>query len=287
MAEMWHYTSDGKPQNAVTIQELKCLASAGTLKPTDMVWTEGMPRWMRANTVKELFPDSASAADAHFTSKEIAAPAASQVDASPAALGTRRYTAQSGTRSVRSPHLENGGSNVMIIASLLVGSMVLLGALGVGIAILLIPSHQPIAEKPVIDPDKDKKDGPLDGKQLKKDGKEPEVKDEPPPKGVLEGNNITLPPSPLILRNGVHELKFRVRGGYAAGINVSVLNKGKGTKFVVSVVKDGDPNFKVESEPGDTPSVQFKLAKTEIVVLRVQNVGTTANSILVTYNVSP
>ena len=68
MAEMWYYTTEGKQMDAVTIQELKRLVRDGTLKPTDMVWKEGMPRWIRASSVTELFPDPTAALDPYFTS---------------------------------------------------------------------------------------------------------------------------------------------------------------------------------------------------------------------------
>jgi hypothetical protein len=55
MADMWHYTSQGKQMEPVTEAELKRLASLGLLRPTDLVWKEGMPDWIRASSAKELF----------------------------------------------------------------------------------------------------------------------------------------------------------------------------------------------------------------------------------------
>src|ERR671924_206222 len=66
MAEMWYYTSEGKQMDPVSIKELKRLVGDGVLKPTDMVWKEGMPRWIRASSVKELFPDPITALDKYF-----------------------------------------------------------------------------------------------------------------------------------------------------------------------------------------------------------------------------
>jgi hypothetical protein len=67
-AEMWFYTCEGKQMDPVSIKELKRLVGDGVLKPTDMVWKEGMARWIRASSVKELFPDPTSALDQFFTS---------------------------------------------------------------------------------------------------------------------------------------------------------------------------------------------------------------------------
>jgi hypothetical protein len=58
MAELWYYTSDGKQMEPVTEPELQRLAASGVLKPSDLVWTEGMPQWIRASTADGLFPDA-------------------------------------------------------------------------------------------------------------------------------------------------------------------------------------------------------------------------------------
>jgi hypothetical protein len=67
MAEMWYYTTEGKQMDPVSIRELQRLVGDGTLKPTDMVWKEGMARWIRASSVKELFPDPIAALDHYFS----------------------------------------------------------------------------------------------------------------------------------------------------------------------------------------------------------------------------
>lgn len=72
MAEQWYYTKNGQPMDPVPLAELKRLASAGDLKPNDLVWKEGMPNWVKASTTKELFADDASAS---ATTAKPAAPA--------------------------------------------------------------------------------------------------------------------------------------------------------------------------------------------------------------------
>ena len=49
MANLWYYTSEGKQMKPVSGAELKQLAASGLLRPTDLVWTEGMPKWVRAS----------------------------------------------------------------------------------------------------------------------------------------------------------------------------------------------------------------------------------------------
>ena len=65
--ELWYYTNEGKQMDAVTMKELKRLVNDGSLKPTDMVWKDGMARWIRASSLTELFPDPMSPLDKYFT----------------------------------------------------------------------------------------------------------------------------------------------------------------------------------------------------------------------------
>jgi len=55
MADLWYYTRDGKAMDPVSEAELKKLAASGDLKPTDLVWKEGMAQWVRAGSAKELY----------------------------------------------------------------------------------------------------------------------------------------------------------------------------------------------------------------------------------------
>lgn len=193
MAEMWYYTTEGKQMDAVAIKELKRLVGDGTLKPTDMVWKEGMPRWIRASSVTELFPDPTSALDQFFTStqeaekKEALAkasgvtapaksgttapmPASSNNGSAPPAQelqGKRRKTSASEAEQDssrpprRRPEAKGGGSSVFIIVGLLIGGLLLLGALvgGVVILIFVIPKGGEPNQPGILDKDK-KKEGP-------------------------------------------------------------------------------------------------------------------------------
>ncbi len=50
MADIWHYTREGKQMDPVSGAELRQLAAEGLLKPTDFVWNESLPAWVRAAT---------------------------------------------------------------------------------------------------------------------------------------------------------------------------------------------------------------------------------------------
>jgi hypothetical protein len=57
MANEWFYTQNGQPApSPISAVELKQLASAGQLQPTDLVWQEGMETWKPASSIKGLFP---------------------------------------------------------------------------------------------------------------------------------------------------------------------------------------------------------------------------------------
>jgi putative ABC transport system ATP-binding protein len=54
----WYY-AQSRPQRLGPFSEpdFRNLATNGQLRPTDMVWLEGTPRWVPAGTVPDLFPD--------------------------------------------------------------------------------------------------------------------------------------------------------------------------------------------------------------------------------------
>lgn len=55
-AKEWHLSQGGKQSGPVTMTDLKGLVGAGTLRPDDLVWKAGLPAWIAASTVQELFP---------------------------------------------------------------------------------------------------------------------------------------------------------------------------------------------------------------------------------------
>src|SRR6266851_4745159 len=196
MAEMWYYTTEGKQMDPVTMKELKRLVGDGTLKPTDMVWKDGMPRWIRASSVQELFPDPAAALDKYFTNTKEPDRKAPQVTAltapagksSPAGLGSastpavspphadeepqqkRRRSADSGADEDssrpprRRPEAKGSGSSIFIILVVLFGLVVLLGGLFGGVLILVL-KFKPAGDQnpPLVDEKKEKRATPING----------------------------------------------------------------------------------------------------------------------------
>jgi hypothetical protein len=62
MAAEWYYTTNKQQMGPVSWEELCQLASKALLKPDDLVWTEGMPEWVKAVRQQGLFQDSAAPA---------------------------------------------------------------------------------------------------------------------------------------------------------------------------------------------------------------------------------
>jgi hypothetical protein len=64
MANEWHYTINGQPAaTPVNSAQLKQLAASGQLKPTDLVWQDGMLEWAPAGSVRGLFTTNKSLGD--------------------------------------------------------------------------------------------------------------------------------------------------------------------------------------------------------------------------------
>ncbi len=154
MSEMWFYTSDGKQMDPVPLGELKRLAGEGGLKPTDMVWTDGMAKWTRASAVRELFSDS-SAPDHQITQNRDTdnvtapanAPAAVAAKTSPPgeeieeAPRRRSRARDEDVPARRRPDPARAGSSFGIVVALIIGAVVILGSLAVGVVILITMSQ--------------------------------------------------------------------------------------------------------------------------------------------------
>jgi hypothetical protein len=57
MSQEWYYAKGEHKKGPITSDQFRNLAKSGALKPTDLVWTEGMADWGKARTVRGIFPD--------------------------------------------------------------------------------------------------------------------------------------------------------------------------------------------------------------------------------------
>lgn len=53
---IWYYALGDKDQGPVSEPQLKALLHSGEIKPSDLVWKEGMPDWIPATQVPDLIP---------------------------------------------------------------------------------------------------------------------------------------------------------------------------------------------------------------------------------------
>jgi hypothetical protein len=148
MADLWHYTSEGKRMEPVTGGELRQLATAGFLRPDDLVWKQGMTEWAPASSVSGLFSADLAVASAVATPAdeppatfEVTRPAPqrrSEIDEDDAPQRRRRRSADDDAPRRRSPQKATG-PNWGLIVGLIVGGVVVLVvvAVAIGVAISL------------------------------------------------------------------------------------------------------------------------------------------------------
>lgn len=56
MSQSWYYAKGDHKHGPITSAELKAHAMSGELKPSDLVWTEGMADWKAVSSIKGLLP---------------------------------------------------------------------------------------------------------------------------------------------------------------------------------------------------------------------------------------
>lgn len=56
MANQWYYAQNGQQFGPLPGEQLRNMLSSGALRPTDLVWSDGLPAWMPASQVPALMP---------------------------------------------------------------------------------------------------------------------------------------------------------------------------------------------------------------------------------------
>lgn len=107
---VWYYAQGDEEHGPVTAVQLRALAEQGKLRPSDLVWKEGMDDWKAANEVRGLFSqevvDKASAADEPPATLAAAPPTPSVTSAGTNSAGFE--SAPSFQSSPRSPRKSGG-----------------------------------------------------------------------------------------------------------------------------------------------------------------------------------
>jgi hypothetical protein len=140
MAAEWYYTTNKQQMGPVSWDELRQLAGAGLLKPSDLVWTDGMSEWVKAVRQNDLFAAEGPA------SKGVTAPR-SEVDAPPPRRSaTRRriddemdeYADEDRREKRRARKGSGSGLKIGIIIGLVAVVLLVLGCGVVGIIFVAI-----------------------------------------------------------------------------------------------------------------------------------------------------
>ncbi len=143
MAGVWYYTQNGQQMGPVSDDDLRRLAGSGALKPTELVWKEGMANWTSAASVRGLFPQRTPAA----TGSVAAAPDVYHA-APPASERRTPPPDEEEDLAPRPRRKRKKGSNIGLIIGLVGGGVALVFLLVVGgvAAVLLFASASYTAE---------------------------------------------------------------------------------------------------------------------------------------------
>jgi hypothetical protein len=139
MADEWYYTIQGQQMGPVSTAELRQLAAQQRLQPTDLVWKEGMPKWVPAANTQGLF---ASAAPAR--AEPLASSALPPADYDDRPRRRRRDPDDRDEvddyeeRPRRRRRARSGGGMSTGVVLLIVGGVALLCLVGVGVLVLII-----------------------------------------------------------------------------------------------------------------------------------------------------
>lgn len=290
MADMWYYTCEGRQMEPVTDAELKRLAAAGTLKPTDLVWKDGMPKWVRASSTTDLFSDerpisvrqsavehgAASAADVEVgNEREVARRDLPERDASPRPGRDRRRDYDSygdeddeDRRSrARRRYFERspGMEPALKIGLILGGSFMGLILIGVVVALTLRSGGNARAQvKPFAFP---KPPPPVP----------PPVVFNPVPENGVPRLNTTY--NVNLINNNADRRAFQLRAG--GRYEVAVRAKNPNASFKVSVL-DNDVPLTSANSVGANISLSFTAPHAGLFTIQSENLGPRLNRLGVT-----
>lgn len=89
MAAEWHYRHRGEQKGPVSGGELKRLATSGQIEANDLVWRDGLPKWVPASKVPGLIPEPSPGLDVFDLAEDPEPVATSPLPARPSAPGPK------------------------------------------------------------------------------------------------------------------------------------------------------------------------------------------------------
>jgi hypothetical protein len=83
MSQEWYYAQNNQKRGPVSAGQLKQLADSGQLRPSDLVWKQGLPNWVAASSLKGLFAAVPAPPPSPAAPDEIPADAIQMVESGP------------------------------------------------------------------------------------------------------------------------------------------------------------------------------------------------------------
>lgn len=109
MSDEWFYLNDGEQLGPYFGEQLQGLVAAGTIQRTTLLWTEGMPEWLPAEQIENLFPTETAEAS------EVSEPVAQvQVSAATPITNSPYQTPQTAVGAMHSTPIEGPFPNIPI-----------------------------------------------------------------------------------------------------------------------------------------------------------------------------
>jgi hypothetical protein len=134
MADEWYYTIQGQQLGPVSTAELQQLAAQRRLQPTDLVWKEGMAKWVPAANTQGLFADPAPARREPLASSALPA----EYDERPRRRPREPDEPDDYEERPRRRRARSGGGMSTGIVLLIVGGVALLLLGGVAVVVIII-----------------------------------------------------------------------------------------------------------------------------------------------------
>lgn len=94
MANQWYYAQNGQQFGPLPGEQLRNMLSSGALRPSDLVWSDGLPAWMPAGQVPALLPAPAAPAPTYVPAPAPRPAPAYAPQASPAPRPAPAYAPQ-------------------------------------------------------------------------------------------------------------------------------------------------------------------------------------------------
>jgi hypothetical protein len=144
MAADWYYTTNKQQMGPVSWDELRTLATKGLLKPADLVWSDGMPEWVKASRQDGLFTGVALSERGSSRPSSLEEPPQSPLSRTRRRIDEEMDERDRDDRRDRKRARSGGGGGMGLTIGLSIGAVLLVvGLLGCGVTAVLVIAFWP------------------------------------------------------------------------------------------------------------------------------------------------